>query len=295
MAHFDQAYFAQMAFDQRTHFDQAHFDWENYQVQTCPFWRDSTCPFGNKCFDSHANPPLRRKVVVRRHGKWNYSSRYCLSETENTACTMGDNCCFSHRELERNYHPHVYKTKMCTRIHESSFHYVTCTFAHDVKELREVSMPKLRLNPQMSVFTMIQSYKVLPCPNLGNCQCDDFYYHNPKEQRRVPMMNDQLVYLHHPCPNVKKMGFWGDPFNDSQCQPLNQKLEGVPWNCRFSHTLTEQMYHPFIFRTLMCHRKKCSFGSFCSHAHNRKDMRLPGGKLTDPAPLHNVHASKRSQ
>eukprot|EP01083_Nonionella_stella_P117725 351133_1 len=123
-------------------------------------------------------------------------------------------------------------------------------------------------------------YKTKPCTNrpCANMRYWTNYYHE-QERSRSPK---DLGYNAEPCPNVKcpagsiGPGKWREP---SRCKKGDM--------CCFAHTLLEQMYHPHIYKTILCtiyaeppkpetRGRQCMCGYLCTDAHCKDDTR------TDP-------------
>eukprot|EP01083_Nonionella_stella_P306269 1072043_1 len=115
-----------------------------------------------------------------------------------------------------------------------------------------------------------------PCANMRYCT----NYHHEQERRRSPK---DFSYNAEPCPNVKcpagsiGPGKWREP---SRCKKGDM--------CCFAHTLLEQMYHPHIYKTILCtiyaepakpetRGRQCMCGYLCTDAHCKDDTR------TDPS------------
>jgi len=111
-------------------------------------------------------------------------------------------------------------------------------------------------------FYMFQ-YKCKPCTRQ-RCQAKVFCagFHHQGERRRNPQV---YKYSYEPCPAVKETHKWRDA---SRCKKGDA--------CDKAHTLLEQMYHPYIYKTSLCAnfpKNQCSWGDFCTHAHG--EVRSP--------------------
>merc|ERR1719336_3793031 len=87
-------------------------------------------------------------------------------------------------------------------------------------------------------------------------------FHHQGERRRNPQV---YKYSYEPCPAVKENHKWRDA---SRCKKGDA--------CEKAHTLLEQMYHPYIYKTSLCAnfpKNQCSWGDFCTHAHG--EVRAP--------------------
>ena len=120
------------------------------------------------------------------------------------------------------------------------------------------------------VFYLTQ-YKVLPCtdpsPACSQGSCPHFHYDN--KRRRSPKL---FKYSHDACQAVKPDAGaqWKRP---SSC-PLGD-------SCPFAHTLLEAMYHPEVYKTVLCSNfderepstwRRCQWGRMCAHAHSKLEM-----------------------
>jgi hypothetical protein len=117
----------------------------------------------------------------------------------------------------------------------------------------------------------LYSYKCYPCnnttPDCARGVCPNYHYDN--KRRRNPSL---FPYAHESCPNVKSAdsGQWKRP---SSC-PLGDA-------CLLSHTLLESMYHPAVYKSVMCSNfneqdpatwLKCSWGRACAHSHSKHEL-----------------------
>jgi hypothetical protein len=167
----------------------------------------------------------------------------------------------------------IYKTQLCHNPTECEFE-ERCTRAHSKDELRSF-IP----SPRKEKFNLA-TYRTSACVGFPqDCACDGLNYHTEMERRR----DNTASYFPVPCPSIKVHGSWHEPsLIGLKCVQSHHARSSDPWNCMFSHTLMEVMYHPLIYKSKLCRAFEqngiCKFGSQCAHAHGKKEMRTPSTK-----------------
>ncbi|CAK0796092.1 unnamed protein product [Prorocentrum cordatum] len=107
-----------------------------FRTKTCErLLADGTCIYRSRCQYSHSAAPPRRNPT--RHA---YAPQLCphaaaWAEGRGGGCARGELCPWAHSEDEVNYHPEVYKTRLCQG--GSSCEDFYCPFAHSAAELRK--------------------------------------------------------------------------------------------------------------------------------------------------------------
>lgn len=247
-----------------------------FKTRVCEDWKDGKCSQGRDCLQTHDQKPLRRKPTCYHNG-FNYQPRRCHLGPR---CLGEEYCRFAHHDLEVMFHPLVYRTQLCPEVCTSngtcSRYGHRCAKAHMLKDLRLVTQSKALLlfsPPPMTDVHIMAWYKTRQCTGFPfNCSCDDFDYHDVSERRRSPAL---VSYLATPCPYVKGRGDnWDDPQQKAGCVEIHDD-KAEPWNCLYSHTRLEVMYHPDIYKTQLCAKRQhlCKWQSRCAHAHRIDDRR----------------------
>ena len=117
----------------------------------------------------------------------------------------------------------------------------------------------------------LYQYKVRPCsdptPACSQGSCPHYHYDN--KRRRSPRL---FKYSHEACPSVKPDG--GGQWKRPSCCPLGD-------SCTLAHTLLEAMYHPEVYKTVLCSNfderepttwRRCQWGRMCAHAHSKLEL-----------------------
>jgi len=87
------------------------------------------------CFFYHSPSEVRRGPFLE--GKIRYTDEICEQIMDSGECSEGNECTYCHSDLELEYHPTQYKSKMCDRGSHPLQDY--CPHAHTEGELRDVS------------------------------------------------------------------------------------------------------------------------------------------------------------
>lgn len=108
-------------------------DKANHDKKVCPFWHSK--------LDRRRNP-----LEVR------YASTDCANMDENVICKDGDACLHSHSNLEKMFHPDLYKISLCMKFMNahSCDRGKYCAFAHSSEELRVTSNGPMTPPPKYS-------------------------------------------------------------------------------------------------------------------------------------------------
>lgn len=136
------------------------------------------------------------------------------------------------------------------------------------------------------------SYMTQKCVDAASGHCSRAlcpFYHFDSKRRRNPRI---YRYSHEPCANVKVSSSVssasGVDSNNSSHGWLHPSVCPNGDACPFSHTLLESMYHPNVYKTVLCanfnadaaskgEEQKCKFGRQCAHAHAKSELRVVGG------------------
>jgi hypothetical protein len=136
----------------------------------------------------------------------------------------------------------------------------------------------------------LYSYKTQPCRSQSLActkgECPNYHYEN--KRRRNPRL---YRYSSEPCPAVKQ-----SPSSDGSSaggwkRPSSCRMGDA---CGYSHTLLESMYHPSVFKTVLCSNfdekdraswQRCPWKRACAHAHSRSEMEYAEGCLRREAGL----------
>lgn len=224
-----------------------------FKVRVCPHFLAGTCSRSARaCFDAHG-PPQRRALT-----EFCYSPRRCRHGDK---CASGDRCRFAHSDLEMQYHPVHFRTLPCDNAGCSR---AFCSFAHGKPRKPTPTSPHHDYALVLcGTETILSSYKVLPCEDQSEarggpqCGCRDFKYHSPAERRR-PLCFYQPI----PCQEANRFGLW---HTIVECERGD--------SCDFAHSRFEVMFHPLVYKTRLCTRRRCQFGRLCSHAHSFEELR----------------------
>jgi len=154
---------------------------------------------------------LRRRPLFLKN-TWNY---YPIEGEENNK---------AHNEIEIEYHPLMYKSRMCSRNTCSN---KFCPDAHDLKDLRPLAnLYNTKYNNMSYTHHFnLETYKTQPC--ISHIKCDNSYceyYHKAEERRR------HIGYLPLMCEN------------GINCYKRDK--------CEYCHTENEYKYHPERYKVL---------------------------------------------
>jgi len=86
-----------------------------YRTRNCPLNKRGQCNYGARCFDSHEASPERRAPKQNEYNDWHPSTMKCTSNIPKESCKYGRACYFAHNDFEVNYHPTLYKSKLCVQ------------------------------------------------------------------------------------------------------------------------------------------------------------------------------------
>lgn len=111
-----------------------------YRTRTCPLNKRGQCNYGNRCFDSHQSQPERRAPKQNEYNDWHPSTMKCTSNVPNENCKYGRACYFAHNDFEVDYHPTLYKTKICNQFEKDKtcFLGMICPNYHYIDEQRKI-------------------------------------------------------------------------------------------------------------------------------------------------------------
>lgn len=125
----------------------------------------------------------------------------------------------------------------------------------------------------------LYAYKTNACKNqtlaCTKGECPNFHYQN--KRRRNPRV---YRYSHEACVVVRPPVAHGSAHHDSSVwrRPDSCRLGDA---CEFSHTLLESMYHPMVYKTVLCQNfhehdrttwQRCPWKRACAHAHSRAEL-----------------------
>ncbi len=272
-----------------------------------------------RCKYYHKKDEIRRRPLFL-DGDWNYYPVMCQKkareghEEQNQAAgdqtqqpekkdCKGEICMQAHNATEINYHPLMYKTRMCDYRTEQECPLKYCDRAHNISDLRnivklyysdhqsEALMPlsesaesfttgvddtSLSVEPAFSsplkkILPLFdhRRYKARPCPNVhcSDKQCP--FFHNPLERRRDP---DEFRYGNLVCEKVLVDGHYSDP----KACPRGDRCP----NC---HTKNEFYYHEMNYKVKDCTRgPTCHYGIYCPDRHS-DDLQLTPSNEDDVA------------
>ena len=133
----------------------------------------------------------------------------------------------------------------------------------------EFMTPKDSLMTDRSFY--LYQYKVRPCtdpsPACSQGSCPHYHYDN--KRRRSPKL---FKYSHDACQAVKP---------DAGAQWKRPSACTLGDACPFAHTLLEAMYHPEVYKTVLCSNfderdpstwRRCQWGRMCAHAHSKAEL-----------------------
>lgn len=83
-----------------------------YKTRKCPMNKRGLCNFGDFCFDSHKDI-VRRRPMKKNGEQWNYNPDDICIHSRNNKCQDYKRCHKCHNKQEHNFHPKIYKTKLC--------------------------------------------------------------------------------------------------------------------------------------------------------------------------------------
>mmetsp|Transcript_50255 Transcript_50255/g.45040 ORF Transcript_50255/g.45040 Transcript_50255/m.45040 type:complete len:805 (+) Transcript_50255:82-2496(+) len=111
-----------------------------YRTRTCPLNKRGQCNYGKRCFDSHESQPERRAPKQNEYNDWHPSTMKCTSNVPNENCKYGRACYFAHNDFEVNYHPTLYKTKICNQFEKEGTCLLgmICPNYHYIDEQRKI-------------------------------------------------------------------------------------------------------------------------------------------------------------
>lgn len=207
--------------------------------------------------DSDAGKKGRRKPVLYSGHVWNYYPIPCNNGTAHNF----SRCRFAHTDEEANYHPLVYKTRLCGaakdlqgQLPDCEDKGKACPFAHsaaDLRNLKEIFKEEVIRVQTLSKFD-VESYKTVACKREVCTDKNCLHYHNVLERRRTGSNR----YKSSMCSNVFVNGRYGNP---SAC------LNGD--NCQYCHTKNELYYHKDNYKKSQCKRNSCRYGQYCPDMH----------------------------
>ena len=208
-----------------------------------------------RCISHHDNDEIRRRPLYYK-GEWNYYPILCKNKDK---CNDKKECVYSHNYTEINFHPLCYKTTLCD-FNEEECRKKYCDKAHAKNDLRDIVLLYYTDNRSSALSPLtfkgnifdIKTYKTEGCekPECKNNQC--VYYHNDLERRRNP---SDYNYEPKLCPYIYKKEY----LPPDNC-PKKDK-------CTLCNTKNEYKYHPVNYKTKLCNRDPCTYGSYCSDIH----------------------------
>ncbi|EDO07310.1 uncharacterized protein BBOV_IV009560 [Babesia bovis T2Bo] len=148
-------------------------DLERFRTKVCSLASSMRCDFGvERCNYSHNLYWARRCPFYLRDSSILRYIPACCPDVElgpgsailKNTCPRGNNCAFAHSLEEMNYHPLVYKTKMCAQYREGNCRTYYCHLVHGLAEYRvprDYVLPRKRgINiPQFEHVTMVDNIR----------------------------------------------------------------------------------------------------------------------------------------
>lgn len=195
----------------------------NYLVRKCAGCKDLPC------INSHSGQPQRRQPILYSTGVWNYRPTHC----DKSSCPYKELCLYAHNKEEIDFHPLVYKTRICEgKCNKSE---ATCPYAHG--DLRQ------RPSNPTNAFN-VDTFKVFPCQITmhHNHKICEKYHSIQKDRRRDP----KTIY-----------------YTTEKCQKEHCEDE----NCPFSHNEFEFYYHDDRYKTEPCPYLNCALSFTCPYLH----------------------------
>jgi hypothetical protein len=208
--------------------------------------------------------------------EWEYTQFNQFETYEILRRLFVSRCIFSHNDNETNYHPMLYRTRLCRA--DYCFH--DCNYAHGKDSLVQLyraskcqdllySLQVIQDSNYSDDLLLISSsssdvalpkdlFKTIPC-RFGKL-CKDkkgcFYYHYELEKRRNPKI--YKIIHNQPCPRVYVDGKWGDV-------KLCPNKEG----CGYFHTKNELFYdRRNLKRIYNCVNEAMCSGVYCPYKHS---------------------------
>ncbi len=105
-----------------------------YKTEMCAHFQeggDGECPDRYTCTFAHGTYELRRDPT-----KHAYSAILCDSISDGQRCDSGPSCDRAHNNVEYNWHPDRWRTKMCNYKVAGCRNFPYCSFAHTSEELK---------------------------------------------------------------------------------------------------------------------------------------------------------------
>ena len=222
------------------------------------------------CIDYHSASDLRRVPMYFQSRNdalqvaFNYMPFICQNRK---SCKGIASCILAHNQYEIDYHPLMYKTRLCRYMSNIGDEFSCkatgekCPYAHSAQDIR--ALLKLLKDNVFSANAMLNihedettefdvgTYKINKCEaeHCEDAKCIN--YHNKLERRRVGS------YLCTPCKSV----YYNNCFHDPNICKQND-------GCNYCHTKNEFYYHKDNYKKSLCKRSSpCKYGGQCPDIH----------------------------